>query len=63
MQRLVLTKGAKYFKFDQKFAKSRGSMRRLEQPKPRYGPSPFSRICLLLLKDPSFNLFIFTVHP
>ena len=49
--------------FGQKFAKSRGSMRRLEQPKPRYDPSPFSPICLLLLNDLSFNLFLFTVHP
>ena len=31
-------------------AKSIGSLKRLKQPKPRYGPCPFSLICSLLLK-------------
>ena len=37
-------------------AKFKGSLMRLEWPKPRYGPSLFSLICSLLLKDLSFNL-------
>ena len=37
-------------------AKSMGSLKRLKQGKPRYGPSPFSLIGSLLLKDLSFSL-------
>ena len=37
-------------------AKSIGSLKRLKQPKPRYGRSPFSLICSLFLKDLSFIL-------
>ena len=41
-------------------AKSIGSLKRLKEPRPRYGPSTFSLIYSLLLKDLSFILFAIT---
>ena len=32
-------------------AKSKGSLKRIKWPKPRYGPPPFSIICFLISKD------------
>ena len=40
------------------FAKSKVSLKRLKQPKPRYGPSLFSLMCSLYLKDLSFNFIL-----
>ena len=41
-------------------AKSIGSLKRLKEPRPRYGPSPVSLIYSHVLKDLSFILFAIT---